>query len=76
MFLRMTTRSGGRADRSSGLVVDERGDVGVKLAKESKAPKSETEPNGELQDKKGSSQGGITLSMRLGFLFLWAFGSL
>jgi hypothetical protein len=49
MFLRMTTRSGGRADRSSGLVVEESGDEGVKSANDPKAPKSETEPNGELQ---------------------------
>jgi len=45
MLLRMTTRSGGRAERSSGLVVDDSGDDGVKSLKDPKAPKSETEPN-------------------------------
>jgi hypothetical protein len=75
MFLRMTTRSGGRADRSSGLVVDDSGDDGVKPAKLPNAPKSETEPNGELLYEKGGFGGGITQSMRLGFLFLLAFGS-
>jgi len=49
MFLRMTTRSGGSADRSRGLVVEERGDEGVKAANEPREPKSETEPNGELE---------------------------
>jgi len=48
MFLRMTTRSGGREERSSSLVVEDSGDDGVKLSKDPKARKSETEPNGEL----------------------------
>ena len=48
MFLRMTTRSGGRAERSSSLVVGDSGDDGVKSPKDPKARKSETEPNGEL----------------------------
>jgi hypothetical protein len=52
MFLRMTTRSGGRADRSSGFVVEDSGDDGVKSAKLPNAPKSETEPNGELPSER------------------------
>jgi hypothetical protein len=75
MFLRITTRSGGRADKSSGLVVEESGDEGVKSANEPKALKSETEPKGELQSKKGVGGRRGTVSMGLGFLLLWAFDS-
>jgi hypothetical protein len=41
IFLTITTSSGGRRVRSSGFVVDERGDDGVNCPKEPNAAKSE-----------------------------------
>jgi len=40
MFLTITTSSGGRGLRSRGLVVDDRGEEGVKLPNDPNAPKS------------------------------------
>jgi hypothetical protein len=50
IFLTITTSSGGRRVRSSGFVVDERGDDGVNCPKEPNAPKSDDMKEGPLDD--------------------------